>query len=101
MPPWLLPQALARYDNALTGLLLAVLTISALAYFIFTGRAKAGEATRMPRWYPPVAVLGRVVITMALAGLFAGILNTSLVILTERVGFFITAFSQFIAEFAS
>jgi hypothetical protein len=55
----------------------------------------------MPRWYRPVAVVGRVVITVALAGLFSGILNTSLVILTERVGFFINAFSQFLTEFVS
>ena len=97
----LLPQILVQHDNALLGLLLAILTISVLAYFIFTGRSTAGERTRMPRWYRPVAVVGRVVITVALAGLFSGILNTSLVILTERVGFFINAFSQFLTEFVS
>lgn len=97
----LLPQILTRHDNALTGLLLAILTISVLAYFVFTGRSAVGERTLMPRWYRPVSVLGRVVITMALAGLFSGILNTSLVILTERVGFFLNAFGQFLTDFIS
>lgn len=97
----LLPQILVRHDNPLTGLLLAVLTISVLAYFIFSGRAGSGTETEMPRWYRPVAIAGRVVITMALAGLFSGILNTSLVILTERVGYFINAFGQFLTDFIS
>jgi hypothetical protein len=97
----LMPQILVRHDNALLGLLLAILTVSALAYFIFTGRVTTGDKTRMPRWYRPVAIVGRVVITMALAGLFSGILNTSLVILTERVGFFVNAFGQFLADFIS
>lgn len=97
----LLPQIAARHDNALLGLLVAALTISALAYFFFTGRTKKDGDTQMPRWYPPIATLGRVVITVALAGLFAGILNTSLVILNERVGFFIDAFSRFFADFLS
>jgi hypothetical protein len=97
----LVPQILVRHESAPMGLLLAILTISVLAYFIFTGRSVAGERTHMPRWYQPVSVLGRVVITMALAGLFSGILNTSLVILTERVGFFISAFGQFLTDFIS
>lgn len=97
----LLPQLVVQHDNALTGLLLAILTISVLAYFVFTGRARGGKTTQMPRWYPAVAILGRVVITMTLAGLFAGILNTGLVILTERLGFYISAFGQFITDIAS
>ena len=55
----------------------------------------------MPRWYPVVALPGRVVITMTLAGLFAGILNSSLVILSERVGYFVTEFGQFFTDFLS
>ena len=97
----LMPQILVRYDSAFLGLLLAVLTISTLTYFIFTGRNKKDGKSRMPRWYPPISVLGRVVITMTLAGLFAGILNTSLVILTERAGHYINAFGQFFTDFLS
>ena len=37
----LLPQVLMRQENALYGLLLAVLTTSTLAYFFFTARAGA------------------------------------------------------------
>jgi hypothetical protein len=97
----LLPQIMVRYDNALLGLLLAALTISVLAYFFFTGRAKGKGVTQMPRWHPPSAALGRVVITMTLAGLFAGILNTSLVVLTQRVGYFVDAIGRFFTEFMS
>jgi hypothetical protein len=97
----LLPQLLVRHDNALIGLLMAVLTISVLAYFLFTGKATNGAGTVMPRWYRPVATLGRVVITITLAGLFSGILNTSLVLLTERIAFFVDAFGQFITDFVS
>ena len=97
----LLPQVLIRHDNALLGLLLAVLTITTLAYFFFTGRARPDGETQMPRWYPVVALPGRVVITMTLAGLFAGILNSSLVILSERVGYFVTEFGQFFTDFLS
>lgn len=97
----LLPQLLIRHDDALLGLLLAILTITTLAYFFFTGRAGPAGETQMPRWYPAFAVPGRVVITMTLAGLFAGVLSTSLVILTERVGYFVTEFGQFFADFLS
>jgi hypothetical protein len=97
----LLPQIVVRYENALLGLLVAALTISVLAYFFFTGRANGDGDTQMPRWHPPIAALGRIVITMTLAGLFAGILNTSLVILTQRVGYFVDAFSRFFTEFLS
>lgn len=97
----LLPQILVRHDNAAMGLLLAILTISVLAYFVFTGRSMVGDRTHMPRWYQPASVLGRVVITMALAGLFSGVLNTSLVILAERVGFFINAFGQLLTDLMS
>ena len=97
----LLPQILIRHESALLGLLMAVLTIATLAYFFFTGRARPDGETQMPRWYPILALPGRVVITMTLAGLFAGILNTSLVILTERAGYFITEFGQFFTDFLS
>ena len=69
--------------------------------FFFTGRAKGKGVTQMPRWHPPIAALGRVVITMTLAGLFAGILNTSLVVLTQRVGYFVDAIGRFFTEFMS
>lgn len=97
----LLPQVLVRQDNALLGLLLAILTIATLAYFFFTGRARPDGQTQMPRWYPVIALPGRVVITMTLAGLFAGILNTSLVILTERAGYFVSEIGQFFTDFLS
>jgi hypothetical protein len=39
-------------------------------------------------------VVGRAVITITLAGVFAGLLATSTVLLTERVGFFIDSFQD-------
>lgn len=97
----LLPQIIVRYENALLGLLVAALTVCVLAFFFFTSRTKGERDAQMPRWRQPVVALGRIVITVTLAGLFAGILNTSLVILTQRVGYFIDAFSKFFTEFLS
>lgn len=97
----LIPQILVRHDGALLGLLLALLTVTTLLYFLFTGRAGADSGSPMPRWYTPVALLGRIVITITLAGVYAGILNTSLVLLTERVGYFVDAFSRLFTDLLS
>jgi hypothetical protein len=97
----LFPQVTARYGNGFTGLFVALLSILVLAYFHFSGRtSKQGSAT-LPQWFHYVRSLGRVVITITLAGLFTGVLSTSLVLLTERVGTFVELFSRIFATFTS
>lgn len=90
----LIPQINVRYEKPIIGLLVAILTILTLAYFFFAAQFNDEGEVVLPRWYPFVANAGRVVITIALAGVFAGILSTSLVLVSQRVGFFIAEFGR-------
>lgn len=89
----LLPQILVQYEDALLGIVVGLLAIIALAYFFFTASQSEQGVAKMPNWYPYVGAAGRVVITMTLAGLFAGALNTSIVLLVQRVGFYMESFA--------
>jgi hypothetical protein len=97
----LFPQVTARYESGLLGLFVALLSILALAYFHFSGRAPDEGRASLPRWFEYVRSSGRVVITITLAGLFTGVLSTSLVLLTERVGLFVELFTRMFASFTS
>ena len=90
----LLPQVLVQYEDAVLGVVVALLAIFALAYFFFTGKPSGQYVAKMPKWYLYVGTAGRIVLTMTLAGLFAGALNTSLVLLVGRVGFYIQSFTR-------
>ena len=90
----LIPQTFSRPAGGLIGFFGAFLTISTLAYFYFSSHLDKKRNMKISRWLDPVRMIGRVVITMALAGVFAGLLATSLVLLTERIGFFINAFQD-------
>jgi hypothetical protein len=91
----LVPLAVGvRSDNRLIGLLAALLTICALTYFHFTGRLNADGVVVMPVWRRYPAFVGKIVLTVTFAALFAGALNTSIVLLSERIGFFIDGFTR-------
>ncbi len=92
----LLPQVVVRYDNPLIGLMVALLAILVLAYFIFNIRLVGTKRATLPGWYLYLGTAGRVVLTMTLAGLFAGALNTSLVLLMNLVGFYSESFTAFL-----
>lgn len=86
----LLPQVVAaRYDNLLIGLLATLFTIATLLYFHFTGARFAGRDFVQPFWRRYPALVGRAVLTITFAALFAGLLNTSLILLSSHVGFYI------------
>lgn len=90
----LVPQILVQYqEEPLLGLAVAVLAIFALAYFFFAARLNKEGDVVVSSWYPFVSGGGRVVITIALAGLFASVLSTSLVLLTQRMSFYIEEFT--------
>jgi hypothetical protein len=84
----LLPQILIQFENVWIALTVALLTILTLAYFFFTGRVAFDGRVEMPKWYPVTAYAGRIVITITLAALFAAVINTSLVLLIQRVAFY-------------
>lgn len=91
------PQVTVRYENALIGLVVALLAICALVYFQFSARSSESNQPAMPRWYKMIGFIGRGVITITLAGLFAGVLSTSLVLLAQRVGYFVESFANILA----
>jgi hypothetical protein len=90
----LIPQTFSRTSGGIIGIIGALLTITTLAYFYFSSHLNESRDIMISRWLDPVRLIGRAVITMALAGVFAGVLATSLVLLTERIGFFISAFQD-------
>lgn len=89
----LLPQVVARYDSRLLTFVVAGLTICVLAYFHFTGRLTSTGQVKLPVWHKYVGLAGRFVITIALAGVFAGLFSTTLVLLSERLGFYLDSFT--------
>jgi hypothetical protein len=97
----LIPQITAGYENALLGILTAILAAFALITFYFTGRVAVDGHVAMPAWYEYARPVGQFVITVALAGLFAGLLNTSLILLSSRVATFIDGFSRLFETFGS
>lgn len=102
----LIPQIASSYSGDLTGLtgglaglLVGILTICTLVYFHFTGRLTAGGTVVMPLWQRYTGLAGQVVITITLGALFAGAFSTSLILLSERVGFFMNGFGDILTAF--
>jgi hypothetical protein len=83
------------------GLLVAVLTICTLFYFHFTGRLDNDGSVILPVWQQYAGVAGQFVITITLAALFAATLSTSLILLSNRVSFFIDEFGNFFSMLLS
>lgn len=90
----LLPQVLAA-GGGLAGFLSAILTVFILLYFRFTRFAQpAGDAwAALPRWQRVVNGLGKAVLMITLGAIFASVLSTSLVLLTDRIIVFMNAIS--------
>ncbi|MEW5987927.1 MAG: hypothetical protein AB1791_14940 [Chloroflexota bacterium] len=78
------PLVTAASGDPYLDVLAALLTACALLYFQFTGAAGRAQP---PRWRRVIAKVGQIVLTIALAALFAGLLQTSLVLLSDRVSF--------------
>ncbi|MCA9872775.1 MAG: hypothetical protein KC441_03955 [Anaerolineales bacterium] len=96
----LLPQVMTFYGRGnaaltpLEGLIVAVLTICTLLTFHFTGkRNEQGEWIR-PFWQRGLVQLGQAVLMITFGALFAGILSTSLILLTERISYYFMQFTQ-------
>ena len=87
----LIPQVLGG-PGGTVGLIVALLTAVALSYFFFLGGSTAAPA-RLPGTWRILRMAGRAIITIALAAIYAGLLNTGLVLMAERVGFFVNAFA--------
>jgi hypothetical protein len=104
----LIPLVTASYQGDLTGfgggiagLLVAILTICTLLYFHFTGRLTPDGEVAMPVWQKYAGLVGQVVITITLAALFAATLSASLILLSNRVSFFIDEFGNLFSTLLS
>lgn len=94
----LLPQITAVPDAPLftgQGLVTAVLTICTLLTFQFTRQINGREA----RWQNILNGVGRVVLTITFAALFTAALNTSLLLLAERLNFLLRDIPTQLSEF--
>lgn len=101
----LLPQvALVGNDTFFVGqaVVVAILTAVTLLSFQFTQRVRAGsggeQGFELNPFRESVARLGRVILTITFGFLFAAVLNTSLLILTDRVAYFLEGLGQLVNE---
>ena len=88
------PQMTAEAAGSGTqGLLLALFTVCTLFTFHFTGRlGKQGEWVR-PLWQQGLVLVGRAVLTITFGVLFTTVLNTSLILLIDRLNYYLGYFS--------
>jgi hypothetical protein len=92
----ILPQVTSFPESdPLLAFLVALLTACALLYFQFTARSEGDEDTwQRNAWLRPLATLGQIVLMITFGAVFAGVFTTSLVLLVERVDFFMTGLSS-------
>lgn len=95
----LLPQVTAvSNDSPLEGLLVAVLTVATLLAFHFGGRGDdAGKTWRPLPGVGAIAQVGHAVLMITFGALFASVLNTGLVLLAERIQYFLTEFTRLLS----
>jgi hypothetical protein len=97
----LLPQVLQFGENTsytlLEGVAVALLTICTLLTFTFTGKKGADGSWERPLWLRGIAPIGRTVLMITFGFLFAMIISTSLVLLTERVDYYFTQLMQLLS----
>lgn len=81
-------------QTPLRGLLVAIFTICTLLTFQFTGRIKPTGEWVQPLWQRGLTTIGRAVLMITFGSLFAGVLNTSLILLIDRLDYFLSQFTQ-------
>lgn len=97
----LLPQILRFGDNAnlglLEGIIVAVLTVCTLLTFYFTGRKTEDGEWKRPLWLRGIVPIGQTVLMITFGFLFATIISTSLVLLTQRIDYYFTQLMQLLS----
>ncbi len=94
----LLPQTMifgAAGNSLLTpieSLIVAALTVCTLLTFHFTGKKNEQGEWQRPFWQRGFVQVGQAVLMITFGALFAGVLSTSLVLLTQRISFYFTEF---------
>jgi beta-lactamase regulating signal transducer with metallopeptidase domain len=97
----LLPQILdfgsQTETGPIEGIIVAALTVCVLLAFYFTGRKTADGVWQRPVWLRGIVPIGKAVLTITFGFLFAAILSTSLILLTERIDFYFTLIKQLLS----
>lgn len=92
------PQITISYPAApLRAVLVAIFTICTLLTFQFTGRLNDTGKWLLPAWQRGLVAVGRVVLMITFGSLFASVLNTSLVLLADRLNYFLSQFQQILS----
>lgn len=87
-----------QVSNAINGLVIALLTIAVLLAFQFTAlRTRSRTVWEASRWQRSVSTVGRVVLTITFGALFAAVLSTSLILLANRLNYFLTELIQLLS----
>ncbi len=93
-----LSQANANTNNAIRGVLVAVLAALTLLSFQFTTfRASQDGVWERSSWQRLIFIGGRAVLMMTFGALFAMVLNTSFVLLADRINFFLSEFARLLS----
>jgi hypothetical protein len=81
--------------NPVQGILIALLTVCTLLSFQFTAlRPRSSDMWQPAMWQRGVTAVGRIVLTVTFGALFATLLSTGLILLAERLNYFITELVQ-------
>jgi hypothetical protein len=81
-------------EKPVQSLIVALLTVCTLFAFQFTGRINAqGEWVR-PIWQRGLALIGQTVLTITFGALFTTVFSTSLILLIDRVDYYLDQFTQ-------
>ncbi|MBK8903694.1 MAG: hypothetical protein IPM53_21100 [Anaerolineaceae bacterium] len=79
----------------LQGIVVAVLTICTLLAFQFTALRPRSSGLWQPAiWQRGITAVGRIVLTITFGALFAALVSTGLILLAERLNFFLTELVQ-------
>ncbi len=92
------PQVLSDSNtDPVQGLLIAILTVSTLFTFQFTGRINDEGDWIRPVWQRGFVLVGRAVLSITFGAIFTSVFNTSLILLIDRLDYFIDQFSQLLS----
>ncbi|MCA9918231.1 MAG: hypothetical protein KC445_09775 [Anaerolineales bacterium] len=81
--------------SPLQGIVIAILTVCTLLAFQFTALRPRSSGNWQPAmWQRSVTAVGRIVVTVTFGALFATLLSTGLVLLADRLNYFITELVQ-------
>jgi hypothetical protein len=91
---WPQVTAVSTDDPGYQTIIIAVLTILTLLSFQFTGRLQKDGQWQRPFWQRGIVHIGRATLMITFGVLFVALLNTSLILLSGRLDYFLTQLQQ-------